>query len=211
MTKKELLYTAISGITATLLTLTVTSLPPLNAQDEPQDITADTIRCKRILLGDGAHTQIFAGSITVFGKDGGLVAIGSNAYGGQVRAWSKGMKGSAELANNAQGGMITAFSTVEDSGYVKLANDEHGGRVHIYGKDAGGYGVDLGIAEHGGEVRVWGKGKHTGSAELSMTEHGGRVQVWGKGSSTAVMGINEYGNRAVSTWDKHGYRLATLK
>ena len=36
--------------------------------------------------------------------------------------------------------------------------------------------------------------------------------VFGRGNiySRAKMGVNEYGNGAVSTWDKNSYRLATL-
>ena len=32
------------------------------------------------------------------------------------------------------------------------------------------------------------------------------MEVKGKGDGAAVMAINEYGNGAVSTWDKNGYR-----
>ena len=39
-----------------------------------------------------------------------------------------------------------------------------------------------------------------------IEEHGGYVQVKAKGKGAAVMGINEYGNGAVSSWDKNGYR-----
>ena len=42
-------------------------------------------------------------------------------------------------------------------------------------------------------------------AALSIDELGGRVQVNGKGEGAAAIGINEYGNGAVSTWDKNGY------
>lgn len=51
------------------------------------------------------------------------------------------------------------------------------------------------------------------AVELSITEHGGNVAVFGKGSkqARATMVVNEYGNGAVSTWNKTGYRLATLK
>ena len=42
---------------------------------------------------------------------------------------------------------------------------------------------------------------------LGATEYGGRVDVFNKqGKSRAVVGVNEYGNGAVSTWDKNGYR-----
>lgn len=37
--------------------------------------------------------------------------------------------------------------------------------------------------------------------------------MFGKGHETSrvAIEINEYGNGTVSTWDKNGYRLATLK
>ena len=40
---------------------------------------------------------------------------------------------------------------------------------------------------------------------FSGTE-GGTVLVSGKGEGKAVMGINEYGNGAISAWDKNGNR-----
>lgn len=55
----------------------------------------------------------------------------------------------------------------------------------------------------GGFVGVYGK---SGRAIMSINEHGGRVSVSGKtGDTRAAMGINKYGNGAVSTWDKNGY------
>ena len=109
---------------------------------------------------------------------------------------------------------------------VRLGAGEHGGSVVAFGKD-GKPGAALGVAEHGGVVTAFGKDRKSGAmlrvnehggsvatfdkagklrASLSITEHGGRVQVHGKGEGAAVMGINEYGNGAVSTWDKNGYR-----
>ena len=71
----------------------------------------------------------------------------------------------------------------------------------------------MGIREHGGRVRVGGPARDSSHARMGVSEHGGEVAVFGNGSSKgkAVMGINRYGNGAVSTWDKNGYRLATLK
>ena len=48
---------------------------------------------------------------------------------------------------------------------------------------------------------------------MKADDYGGHVHVTGKGddNSRAGMGVNEYGNGAVNTWDKNGYRLATLK
>ena len=87
---------------------------------------------------------------------------------------------------------------------VIISSGEDGGRVRAIGKD-GISGVMLGVDvdEGGGLVFVQGKG---GTALLAVTEHGGRVHLQGKGEGKAAMGINEYGNGAVSTWDKNGYR-----
>ena len=43
-------------------------------------------------------------------------------------------------------------------------------------------------------------------AWLAVGEHGGQVEVVGKGEGKAGMGINEYANGVVATWDKNGYR-----
>ena len=45
------------------------------------------------------------------------------------------------------------------------------------------------------------------AVSLGDTKYGGRVDVFNKqGKNRAVMSVNEYGNGAVSTWDKNGYR-----
>ena len=73
-------------------------------------------------------------------------------------------------------------------------------------------GVRIIVDEHGGAVGVFGRDTNN-SALMDVHEHGGRFGVFGRGSSKsrASMGVNEYGNGAVSTWDKNGYRLATLE
>ena len=42
--------------------------------------------------------------------------------------------------------------------------------------------------------------------ELRAVEHGRHVVARGKGEGMAMMSITEYGNGAVSTWDKNGHR-----
>ena len=101
----------------------------------------------------------------------------------------------------------TRLTVVDANGKtgVILTVDEHGGVVSAIGKD-GKSGALLGINEHGGTVGTYGKdGKPR--AGFGVYEHGGHVEVRGKGEGAAVMSINEYGNGAVSTWDKNGYRL----
>ena len=69
----------------------------------------------------------------------------------------------------------------------------------------GNVGVLLATGEGGGLVGVF--GKDGGSASMTTDEDGGRIVVANnQGKTRAVMGINEFGNGGVSTWDKNGYR-----
>ena len=65
----------------------------------------------------------------------------------------------------------------------------------------------VGLGSYGGtpSVNVYGRDKKS-NASMTTTEHGGRVDVFNKqGETRAGMGVNEYGNGAVSTWDRNGY------
>ena len=86
------------------------------------------------------------------------------------------------------------------SGFVGVVGD--GGLVNLH---AGLFSAQVSVEAKGGSISVADKDGKS-SASLSLTDYGGRVQVNGKGEGTAVVGINEYGNGAVSTWDKNGYR-----
>lgn len=66
--------------------------------------------------------------------------------------------------------------------------------------------VGLGSYSGSPSVNVYGKDKNLNTS-MTTTEHGGRVDVFNKqGETRAGMGVNEYGNGAVSTWDRNGYR-----
>lgn len=100
----------------------------------------------------------------------------------------------------------TGLKVVDFEGTTKVLihnMKEYGGQVSVFGK-AGS--VWLVTEKRGGRVAAFGK---AGKVLLYTDEHGGSVSVYGKGSneSRAVMGVNEYGNGMVSTWDKNGYRL----
>ena len=100
-------------------------------------------------------------------------------------------------------------------GSVWLAtNNNDGGIIWVRGK-LGGVWLDDGDDEYsdGGRVKVYSRSDYQKSATLGVNEHGGSVEFYGKGidKTRAAMGVNEYGNGAVNTWDKNGYRLATLK
>ena len=66
--------------------------------------------------------------------------------------------------------------------------------------------VIISSGEDGGSVFAYGKDGKPAVA-LGVTEHGGLVYVKGKGEGMAAIGINEYGNGAVSTLDKNGNLL----
>lgn len=87
---------------------------------------------------------------------------------------------------------------------VLLGIDALGGRVDVGGKD-GKSRVVLRTDANGGLVTARGKDGKS-KAGLSIGDHGGRVDVTGKGEGMATMGVNDYGNGAMSTWDKNGYR-----
>ena len=308
MTKKELLYATISGITATLLTFTLTSLAPLNAQDEPEDTTFNEITCRRIIITDDyGHTTISSKMMFMDGKNnhtphlqlsnkkGGCAVITTNSMGGLIQVSGNdlgdGSDGHVTLSNGSYGGHIMVQSrrpfsepsaniqlfiepkgagvtVVGNSGLVNLETDEHGGVVSAQNTDGKAYsklsnneyggnlrltpntqlnknkprilqpgnpkhdrillehgmfgprlliGNESGYAtvstnEHGGSVQVYTANVNSsnphdeGAAHLIVDEHGGDVRVWGRGKGQATLSINEKGNGAISTWDKHGYR-----
>ena len=88
---------------------------------------------------------------------------------------------------------------------VIITASDHGGAISIHGNDRLSW-ASLGIDEHGGVVGVRGKGGKAQASWLSIDENGGRVDLIGKGEGKVAIGINEYGNGVVSTWDKNGYR-----
>lgn len=85
-------------------------------------------------------------------------------------------------------------------------------RIWVVDEDA-----DLAVSINNGligkrGITVHGKDNNVG-VEMHVSEYGGQFGVFGKGNVTprVAIGVNEYGHGAVSTRDKNGYRLATLK
>ena len=199
--------------------------PPLIAQ---RNSVFDTITCREIEVIDKdgneairLYTTKHGGDIRIDSKDGGIAIMGIGEHGGSIFLFGKG-KGSADRGtismltyedsaslsleapdegdNLLSGGSIL-MHTYEDSGNIRMKGE--GGRARMY----------AGI--HDGGVVVY--DKDGGEAEMRTYEDSGRVRVRGKdggrievlnnqGEDRAVMGVNAYGNGAVSTWDKNGYR-----
>ena len=190
--KRELIYAAvIGGVVGAVLVAAAGSFAPLAAQSESSQGDFDVITCTklRMMSADGTRgVMIFAD------EDGGGIYI----YGKEEDVQHPFIP-------------VVVINAVEDGGGVGvykdgkrcayLGADEDGGLVSVNAKD-GGKRVQMSVNEYGGRT-----------AQMSIDEYGGHVSVHGRGNSysRAQMGGNEYGNGAVSTWDKNRYRLATLK
>ena len=158
----------------------------------------------------------------LFGVIGGVVgavlvmAVGSIAPLGAQNEVKDVTFGSVICTGISVGSSDRGESIWITPGEIHMMTPEGHGVLIYAAKGSGtlnlGQGVRIngGSKEGGGSISVI--GEH-GSVGMNITEHGGRVGVHGKGNdqSRVVIGVNEYGNGAVSTWDKNGYRLATLK
>ena len=119
-------------------------------------------------------------SLSVVDKDGKkVVQIFSGQEGGFVAILDKAEKLKATISAEKGGGAVLVYDS-EQLPVVAMMMTELGNQISISSKN--------------------------GSAYMKIGEYGGRVGILGKGKGEAVMAVNEYGNGAVSTWDKHGYR-----
>ena len=177
--KTKFVYIGFGSLFGCLCTIIGMLASPVTAQrDKFGDIECTSLR---VVDADGVAQVILSTSMLDMAAPRGVVWIGNDILGGRV-----GIVG------------------IDGKLHANLGVDGDGGHVRISGKN-GNSTVSLLVGDHGGAVGAFGKdGKMW--AWLGTTEHGGRVAVYGKGEGTAVMGINEYGNGAVSTWDKNGYR-----
>ena len=187
MKGKEALFGVFCGVVGAVLVMAAGSFSPLGAQNEVADAEFGTIACSKLVVGDdgfGGATEIVPFGVRVSGKDGRsawLDALGVGVVGEE--------------------GKGRVYVTAED-----------GGAVHVFGGKDGGGSVLMKIDENGGAVAVFGK-DGGGAARMAINEDGGLVTVLGRGNTDlrALMGVNKYGNGVVFTWDKNGYRRASLK
>ena len=189
MDKKTGLYAVLGGIVGAIITLAVCSVMPIGAQN-----------------GDATFGGITCTGLTVVDADGiPKVELSFTEYGGAVSVYEKGYPDKETFS-------MASMLMAKNGGQLSLwrgsgENAKWGGGWEIP-FDAPSMQITLGNT--GGSVGVWGA---SGSAVMKVDEHGGVVHAFGKGDDNArvSMGVNEYGNGAVGTRDKNGYRLATLK
>ena len=207
MRRKEALFAVIGGVVGAVLVMVVGLIAPIGAQTEVTDAEFGTITCRRLLVTSGGRGKTEIEPVYIAIGDGETARTFLTAYSvGLYRDWEPRIS----LENKEQGGKITVKQKDGDRRAVTLGIAEHGGYVSVQGKAISGRAY-LAIDEHGGYISA--NGETGRRAHMTIGEHGGRVGVGGNGSSKgeAVMAVNEYGNGVVSTWDKNGYRLASLK
>ena len=202
--------------------------PPLDAQ---RNGVFDEIQCTKLTVVDNmgkpavrlGSYENWGNGVIVYNKQGkGAVRLRSNALGNGVVVYNKQGNEAVALDTDEHGGIVNVSG--KDSGSASMFTRENGGVVRVKGKDGGGAvmstnedggivgvsgkdggGAEMSTNEDGGIVGV--SGKDSGDAEMLTDEHGGRFDVYNnQGKPRAAMGINEFGNGAVSTWDKNGYR-----
>ena len=202
MRRKEVLFAVIGGVVGAVLVMAVGLFSPLGAQNEVPDAEFGTITCSKLVVrydGSRLATEIDPSFVKVQANER---SVRLNAFG--VRVLGEDGKGSAYVTVDEDGGVVRVEGKEDRMGSAKMAVGENGGRRKWRS-------VKMAVGKNGGFVGVGGNAG--GGAEMITDEHGGHVSVYGKGSgeARAAMGVTEYGNGAVSTWDKNGYRLATLK
>ena len=160
---------------------------------------------------DSAH-------VYVYGKDGEL-RIGLVVVEELANVFVKGDGGLASVTATDSAGFVRIAGKGTIDGAV-ISGDEHGGRVQVWSKRSLKPVVSIGNNVNGGWIEVaghfdpvankveqfYGKVGVSQAAYIGIDQYGGFVNVKGRSKGYAIMGINEYGNGAVSTWDKNGYR-----
>ena len=218
MNTKERLYAVIGGCVGAMLTMVVCSFFPLGVQSQSDRF--GEITCTRLKVVDsygrvgvelrfekyGGHIEIKSNEHSTFDT---RAKLGVNEHGGYVAVFNEDLA-SASMGIDKHGGsvrVVTEFLSLEErrrGGHLRI--NERGGTVNVNGLSGA---ASMEVSEHGGNVNVFSAEKNGGpQAHMGVDEHGGVVSVFGKGGNTsrAIMGVSEYGNGAVNTWDKNGYR-----
>ena len=182
--KTKLAYIGFGSFFGCLCTIIGMLASPVTAQRDK----FDTIQCSRLEVVDAK------GKVKVSLSRRGVLVYGN----GWINTW---------LGAHEDRGFVNVYGGDNGKLGVGLSAYDDGGRVNVYGrKDRMTY-VQIEADESGGIVYVSSKDSLIGVG-LGADDHGGRVYVSGNADSKgrAMIGINKYGNGAVSTWDKNGYR-----
>ena len=219
--KIKLVYIGIGSLFGCLCTIIGMLASPATAQRNK----FQEIECTKLILIDPITGKVTAelrtgahgGQLELNGgnENRGGVKLAVDRYGGEIFMFSNEKAGdthiSAALRTSEDG--TGSFSVNQKNGAgVFMSATKRGGGVLIDGANHDNSLVSISVTDDGESglisVKRYDHGKEIGSAQLKANENGGRLDVYGKvdNKSRAAVSINEYGNGAVSTWDKNGYR-----
>ena len=203
--KRELFYAAaVGGCVGALMTMVLGLVLPLGAQNHAKGYFREVICTQLTVLNPDLDE-------TNLDDRKGAVIIGVDEHGGHMHVLGIDSGSSVLVRAKDGGGSVAVFgdnSTKMPEAFIGV--QEHGGLLGVNSKDDMKSYAAMGVDEDSGFVAVLGR---SAGAGMKVNKHGGAVSVDGIGGSgsRAVMGVDEYGNGAVSTWDKNGYRLANLE
>ena len=183
------------------------------------------IECTKLTLVDPLtgrttaelRTDVHGGLLFLYGakENRGAAKLVVDEHGGGLIMFSNENKGSTHIS-------AAVFTTEKGTGSFS-AHHKNGAKAYMSAIESGGY-VSIGGRNHknnlaliavtddgeSGMISVYryDHGMKTGAVQLMTDENGGTLSVYGKADdeSRVAVSINEYGNGAVSTWDKNGYR-----
>lgn len=170
----------------------------------------------------GNFGEIECTGLKVVDSNGKLrVALWSVFSGGRVDVFGNDEKSKATLRVTKHGGHVIANGE-DGRSSADLHVCEHGGRVDVFGND-GRSKAALRASERGGRLDIFGNdgvskedlreaelifGQPFTDAKshvkLNVTSTGGKIWVGREGKGAAAIGVNVFGNGAVSTWDRNG-------
>ena len=229
--KTKLPYIGFGSLFGCLFTIIGMLASPVTAQKDK----FGEIECTKLTIVDSngkvmAELQAgeYGGRLDIFSKkdtfNRAAVYVSQKGAGGiYIRGNEANKASSVSIYIGDNGGSISIDDNT-DNEVIHLHVDELGGRLDVdnIGKVACSQlkviGPDnkTGILleadnPQGGEIAIVGEDGST-VAKLASGDYGGRLVIFGKqgGTSRALVGVNEYGNGVVNTWDKRGYRFHTL-
>ena len=221
-------YVILSGIIGGVIGSMLTALlvAPVTARSDK----FAKIECTRLAVVDAKGNERIILSTNISDgyddrsiADDNTVRIIGNEDSAMIAAEGKGLE-SAVLSVGAYGTPLVAATDKDGVALASLSTNEHGGVVYIEGNDGesvffriieqgGEITLSKGITspavtafhvdEHGGDVVAYDNGGEP-AVSLGVRERRGHVYTYGRGKGAAAMGINQYGNGAVSAWDKNG-------
>lgn len=195
MKRRETFYAIVGGCVGAVLTMVVCSFFPLQVQSQRDSLGEITCTGLRVVDSNG-DSAIHLG----FDGKGGLIEVWEKGFRRMPRVW---------MGVGEHGGGIDVKGKGKNLGGVTLKVNTQGGLVGVFGSgDEDSGQAIMRIESRAGKVSAFKQGKNTGHAHMTVDVHGGNFGVYGNGSSLsrAIMGVNEYGNGVVNTWDKNGYR-----